>query len=70
MCEPAYVRRMERADLEDVVTIHLAAFPTFFLSSLGASFLRMYYECVLADRTSITLVAHEKRRSRDLWLAC
>lgn len=51
-------RGMTRADLERVVAIHLAAFPGFFLTFLGARFLRLFYEQVIAlDEIRLVAVA-------------
>jgi ribosomal protein S18 acetylase RimI-like enzyme len=49
------VRPMRRTDLDAVVAIHLAAFPTFFLTFLGPRFLRVFYGAVMRD--GIALVA-------------
>ena len=57
--EQSGVRLMERGDIPRVVVIHKAAFPGFFLSSLGDSFLGIYYECVRAGPTGIALVSEQ-----------
>ena len=49
------IRAMRRDDLGDVVRIHLAAFPNFFLSFLGPRFLREFYAATL--REGVALVA-------------
>jgi len=49
------VRDMRRDDLADVVRIHRAAFPNFFLSFLGPRFLVEFYGAVMRD--GIALVA-------------
>jgi len=54
------VRRMRRDDLDAVVAIHLAAFPNFFLTFLGARFLSVFYDAVMHD--GIALVATENDR--------
>lgn len=38
-----------------IVNIHLQAFPEFFLTSLGKRFLKTYYKSVIADQTGISL---------------
>lgn len=53
---------MRREDIPRVVAIHLAAFPGFFLSSLGSPFLNLYYAYVWEDKTSIALVAGQARQ--------
>lgn len=50
-------------DLDRIVEIHLAAFPGYFLSLMGRSFVRQYYQAVLEYPRAITLVA---RRDGDL----
>ena len=54
------VRRMRRDDVDAVVAIHLAAFPSFFLTFLGPRFLRVFYDAVMRD--GIALVATENDR--------
>jgi len=46
------------ADVEAIVRVHLAAFPDFFLSRLGAGFLRQLYRTFVQDPDGICLVAH------------
>jgi colanic acid biosynthesis glycosyl transferase WcaI len=43
--------------IEPAVDVHLQAFPSFFLSSLGPHFLREFYASFLADRVGIGFVA-------------
>jgi ribosomal protein S18 acetylase RimI-like enzyme len=50
------IRKMELSDLPFVVDVHLASFTGFFLSSMGAGFLRKFYWSLLMDRTHIALV--------------
>lgn len=47
---------MTRTDIEDVVTVHLRAFPGFFLSQLGPPFLLLLYKELLNDPSGIALV--------------
>ena len=37
--------------VKEVVDVHLSAFPNFFLSTLGASFLRTYYRCFIKHKS-------------------
>jgi ribosomal protein S18 acetylase RimI-like enzyme len=46
-------------DLEDIVRIHINAFPGFFMTAMGSSFLREYYRTVLEFPQNISLVAIE-----------
>jgi colanic acid biosynthesis glycosyl transferase WcaI len=50
------LRPMNARDVSAVVDIHLAAFPSFFLTALGPRFLRLYYQSIL-DFRQIGLVA-------------
>jgi len=45
------------ADLDSVVRVHLAAFKDFFLSSLGASFLKEFYEAALCSESGIAFTS-------------
>ena len=44
-------------DLQDIVKIHIAAFPDFFLTKLGTNFLYLYYKSVLNNQDGILLVS-------------
>jgi ribosomal protein S18 acetylase RimI-like enzyme len=50
------IRRMRSSDISDVVRIHLASFPKFFLSCLGDRFLTSYYDGVCSGDDSICRV--------------
>jgi glycosyltransferase involved in cell wall biosynthesis/ribosomal protein S18 acetylase RimI-like enzyme len=54
------IRRATAADLTRIVTIHQKAFKNFFVTRLGAPFLRRYYELVLNYPTGIVLVSEEQ----------
>jgi glycosyltransferase involved in cell wall biosynthesis/ribosomal protein S18 acetylase RimI-like enzyme len=56
---PYVVRPANAQDLPEIISIHRQAFSDFFLTRLGAQFLRKYYELVLAYRSGIIL-AREK----------
>ncbi len=51
------VRPMTQRDLGDVVVIHRAAFPNFFLSFLGPRFLRVFYGFIVSDGIGIVALA-------------
>ena len=53
------IRRARMDDLTGIVTIHQKAFSRFFLTQLGAEFLRRYYGLVLNYRAGIVLVAEQ-----------
>jgi len=56
MKDAVVVRAMQRPDLDDVVRVHLCAFPGFFLAQLGPRFLWLYYRGIL-EQGQIGLVA-------------
>lgn len=56
------IRPMRPADREDVVRVHLEAFPGFFLTFLGTHFLGEFYEAALGDPTGVALVASADER--------
>jgi len=40
------IRKIEKKDFSEIVRVHIAAFPGFFMTSMGASFLKEYYYSV------------------------
>jgi ribosomal protein S18 acetylase RimI-like enzyme len=50
------LRRMDIGDLPSVVDVHLTSFTGFFLSSMGARFLRKFYSSLLMDARHIAAV--------------
>ncbi len=56
-CFAGSVRRASLADLRNIVSVHTAAFPGFFLSHMGPRFLAQYYRLVLEFDHGILLVA-------------
>ncbi len=69
VCGTSVVRNAAPKDLDAIVTIHQRAFGEFFLTQMGSSFLRMYYQFVLNYRAGILLVgekhgAHQRIRLR------
>jgi ribosomal protein S18 acetylase RimI-like enzyme len=53
------VTRLDEVDLDEVVRIHVEAFPGFFLSQLGSRFLREYYRSVAEYPNGILLVQRD-----------
>lgn len=53
---------MESQHIKDVVQIHLARFPDFFLTILGPRFLQLLYREILATPGQVSLVAVEDER--------
>jgi len=56
-CPPGYqIRDMLKDDVAQVVDIHLRSFPGFFLSFLGASFLKQFYSNMVESQYGLALV--------------
>lgn len=53
------IREAKSEDIPQIVDIHLAAFPNFFLSTLGKRFLKLYYSSVNNHRDGILLVGEQ-----------
>jgi glycosyltransferase involved in cell wall biosynthesis/ribosomal protein S18 acetylase RimI-like enzyme len=60
--ETSRVRHAATGDLAGIVAIHQTAFKQFFLTRMGAPFLRRYYELVLNYRAGIVLVSESRGR--------
>jgi ribosomal protein S18 acetylase RimI-like enzyme len=54
------IRNMKKADLNEVVQLHIRAFPDFFLTSLGTGFLRELYINFLKDDSTIFKVVQNE----------
>jgi ribosomal protein S18 acetylase RimI-like enzyme len=50
-------RMIIEQDVDDIVDVHIEAFPGFFLTSLGKSFLRLYYESLLKHKEGVAICA-------------
>lgn len=53
------IRKAVIEDVDAIVKIHEQAFPDFFLSTLGAKFLHLYYGCLCQSKNAVTLCAEE-----------
>ena len=53
------IRKATINDVNTIVEIHLNAFEGFFLTSLGAEFLRFYYSCFVRSNETVTMIAEE-----------
>jgi len=51
----------EPSSLDDIVEVHIAAFPGFFMTQLGQRFLRGYYQCVLDYPDGLLLTEFEEQ---------
>lgn len=45
--------KIKNHHLDEIVEIHLKAFPNFFLTSLGSEFLLLFYSCLLKDKNTL-----------------
>lgn len=53
------IRKATINDVDTIVEIHLNTFEGFFLTSLGAEFLRFYYSCFVRSNETVTMIAEE-----------
>lgn len=53
------IRKIVKAEIKEVVSIHQVAFKDFFLTSLGTRFLRLYYKTALYEDTAVLLGAFD-----------
>lgn len=60
------LRFADERDIDAVASVHLAAFPGFFLTSLGRRFLIEMYRGFLSHPSGIFFVAEEQGRSWGL----
>lgn len=51
------IQQTRLQDVNTIVRIHKEAFPNFFLTSLGSTFLHFYYRCMIKSKEAITLCA-------------
>lgn len=49
------------ADVQDVVQIHIEAFPGFFMTKLGRGFLRAFYSCYVGESLAIAVVIKSEK---------
>ena len=50
------IQKATKNDIDAIVRVHEAAFPDFFLTQLGAAFLRLYYKSVMNHKDGVLLV--------------
>ena len=62
--DEVHLRGMNKEDLDYVVSIHLEAFCSFFLSFLGSRFLHVLYSFIQSDSKSISIVAERIHDNR------
>lgn len=54
------IKKAGTIDVKDIVDIHKQAFPDFFLTTLGDSFLSLYYCCMCESPEAVTLCAYDE----------
>ena len=64
--EAVQIRPAQVSDIEQIVKVHIQAFPGFFLTLMGARFLRLLYSGFLNHPTGISLVACSKAKPSDV----
>ncbi len=64
------VKRATTDDIAQIVKVHLSAFPGFFLTELGESFLKLYYSSVLKSDGGILLVGMDDNEVVGFCGAC
>lgn len=62
--EDVFIRDATVEDIDIIVNIHLAAFQGFFLSILGASFLKILYQGFLKNESGILRVAARRHDNK------
>lgn len=55
-----HIRKATLNDVPGIVDIHISAFPDFFLTTLGKSFLNFYYKCFIQSSLGLVLCVEEK----------
>jgi len=53
-------REANTSDLQQIISIHMEAFPGFFLTQLGPKFLRELYTGFISNRSSTIVIADKK----------
>lgn len=54
------IRKANSNDIDAIVNVHVAAFPEFFLTTLGTGFLMLYYSSVMKHADGILLVCEKE----------
>lgn len=55
--------------IDEIVEVHLKSFAGFYLAEMGAGFLRNYYQTVIENPESVSLVAVNNRNNRVVGFA-
>jgi len=54
------IKKIELKDIPAIVNIHIEAFPDFFLTSLGKSFLKTYYKTSIKNKLCVAVCSLDK----------
>lgn len=54
------IKKATFKDIDRIVSIHISAFPNFFLTSLGKDFLKTYYSCFVISTEGVVLCAENE----------
>ncbi len=57
------IKKAQEKDVPEIVSIHVKAFPNFFLTSLGEGFLQLYYKSVLNSSDGVLLIGKTENES-------
>ncbi len=58
--------KLDRRHVEEIVAVHLRAFPAFFLTFLGPRFLREFYRSFVEESSAIAWIAEDEGSGRVL----
>lgn len=56
------VRKISVSDISEISKIHMQAFPNFFLTSLGISFLKTFYKTCIKNKSTIALCVEKNNK--------
>lgn len=56
------IREVKNSEVKKIVSLHMSAFPKFFLTQLGSSFLETLYKGYLEDDNSGIIIAEENMK--------
>ncbi len=54
------IRKAIKSDVDQIVSVHRKVFSGFYLDRMGSAFLKIYYECALANSGVISFIATDK----------
>ena len=63
---PLQIRPAQTSDIDQMVLVHIEAFPGFFLTLMGPRFLRLLYKGFICHPTGISLVACAQGRPSEV----